>query len=66
MYTTEQYAQLAQQLSVALKNYEFEMKVSQGLRQSRHELEQQVEELLSTIATLQVENTKLKQIAKYE
>lgn len=63
-YTTEQYAQLAQQLSVTLKNYEFEMKVSQDLRKNKHELEQQVEELLSTIATLQVENTKLKQIAK--
>lgn len=59
MYTTEQYAQLAEQMSNALKRYETECRISWQLRQ-------QNDELYTQIAALQAEIVKLKEIAKYE
>lgn len=66
MYTTEQYAKLAHQLSDALGDRAAFDRMMQTLRDEKRALESQVEELFSTIAALQVENAKLKQIAKYE
>lgn len=59
MYTTEQYAQLAEQMSNTLKRYETECRISLQLRQ-------QNDELYTQIAALQAEIVKLKEIVKYE